>query len=109
MGFVDPNGDRALYVDPGVNDRISVKDVNLDYVSDTKFLHLTSFVGEKTFRTQKEVLKQLLDVKISFDPGALYINKGLKGLESIIQQSENGEWSKAMRSARQIMEDQVSD
>ncbi|WGM89567.1 MAG: carbohydrate kinase family protein [Candidatus Bathyarchaeota archaeon] len=87
MGFVDTNGDRALYVDPGVNDRISVNDVNMDYVSDTKFLHLTSFVGEKTFRTQKEVLTQLLDVKISFDPGALYINKGMNGLKPIIQQS----------------------
>jgi ribokinase len=85
MGFVDPNGDRALYVDPGVNDRISVKDVDMDYVSDTKFLHLTSFVGEKTFRTQKEVLKQLLDVQISFDPGALYIGKGINGLKSIIE------------------------
>ena len=85
MGFVDPDGDRALYVDPGVNDRISVKDVNMDYVSDTKFLHLTSFVGEKTFRTQKEVLKQLLDVRISFDPGALYIGKGINGLKSIIE------------------------
>jgi ribokinase len=85
MGFVDPNGDRALYVDPGVNDRISVKDVNMDYVSDTNFLHLTSFVGEKTFRTQKEVLKQLLDVQISFDPGALYIGKGINGLKSIIE------------------------
>jgi ribokinase len=87
MGFVDPNGDRALYVDSGVNDRINVKDVKMDYVSDTKFLHLTSFVGEKTFRTQKEVLKQLLDVRISFDPGALYINKGINGLKSIIEQS----------------------
>lgn len=85
MGFVDPSGDRALYVDPGVNDRISVKDVNMNYVSDTKFLHLTSFVGEKTFRTQKEVLKQLLDVSISFDPGALYIGKGINGLKSIIE------------------------
>jgi ribokinase len=85
MGFVDPDGDRALYVDPGVNDRISFKDVNMDYVSDTQFLHLTSFVGEKTFRTQKEVLKQLLDVRISFDPGALYIGKGINGLKSIIE------------------------
>ncbi|MEJ2243477.1 MAG: PfkB family carbohydrate kinase [Candidatus Bathyarchaeota archaeon] len=87
MGFVDPNGDRALYVDPGVNDRINVKDVKMDYVSDTEFLHITSFVGEKTIRTQNEVLKQLLDVRISFDPGALYIHKGINGLKSIIEQT----------------------
>jgi ribokinase len=87
MGFVDPNGDRALYVDPGVNDEIELGDINLDYVSDTKFLHLTSFVGEKTFETQKELLKQFSGVKISFDPGALYVNKGLDALKQIIQKS----------------------
>ncbi|MEJ2126173.1 MAG: PfkB family carbohydrate kinase [Candidatus Bathyarchaeota archaeon] len=34
-----------------------------------------------------QVLKQLLDVKISFDPGILYISKGINGLKSIIEQS----------------------
>ena len=35
----------------------------------------------------KKVLKQLLDVKISFDPGALYVSKGINSLKSIIEQS----------------------
>ena len=40
MGFIDQKGDRALYVDPGVNDQVDFKDINLDYVSGTEFLHL---------------------------------------------------------------------
>jgi ribokinase len=87
MGFIDPQGDRALYVDPGVNDQIDFKDINLDYVSGTEFLHLSSFVGEKPFKAQKQLIEQLSSVKISFDPGAIYARKGLETLKPIIRRS----------------------
>jgi ribokinase len=87
MGFIDLKGDRALYVDPGVNDHIEFKDINLDYVSDTRFLHLSSFVGEKAFKAQKQLIEQLSSVKISFDPGAIYARKGLAALKPIIKKS----------------------
>jgi len=87
MGFIDPKGDRALYVDPGVNDQIEFKDINLDHVSDTKFLHLSSFVGEKSFKAQKQLIEQLSSVKISFDPGAIYARKGLAAMKPIIRRS----------------------
>ena len=87
MGFIDPKGDRALYVDPGVNDQIDFKDINLDYSSGTKFLHLSSFVGEKPFKAQKQLIDQLSSVKISFDPGAIYARKGLNAIKPIIKKS----------------------
>ncbi|MHC3129832.1 MAG: carbohydrate kinase family protein [Candidatus Bathyarchaeota archaeon] len=87
MGFIDQNGDRALYVDPGVNDQVDFKDINLDYVSGTEFLHLSSFVGEKPFKAQKKLIEQLSDVKISFDPGAIYARKGLNAIKPIIKKS----------------------
>ena len=87
MGFIDPKGDRALYVDPGVNDQIEFKDINLDYVAGTEFLHLSSFVGEKPFKAQKQLLEQLSSVTISFDPGAIYARKGLNALKPIIEKS----------------------
>lgn len=87
MGFIDKRGDRALYVDPGVNDQIDFNDINLDYVSDTEFLHLSSFVGEKPFKAQKQLIDQLSSVKISFDPGAIYARKGLEALKPIIRKS----------------------
>lgn len=69
MGYVDRKGARALYVNSGVNDAIETRELKWEYVSQTKFLHLTSFVGENSFRTQKKVLGSLpSDVKISFDP-----------------------------------------
>jgi ribokinase len=86
-GYVDGKGERALYVAPGVNDWLEFKEINLDYAADTEFLHLTSFVGEKPFEAQKRLMKQLSDVKISFDPGALYARKGLTSLKPIIKRT----------------------
>jgi ribokinase len=88
IGFVDRKGDRALYIDSGVNEIISLDEVRMDYVSQARFLHLTSFVGDESFQTQKQVLKILPEsVKVSFDPGALYARKGFAKLEPIIKRS----------------------
>ncbi|MBS7608029.1 carbohydrate kinase family protein [Candidatus Bathyarchaeota archaeon] len=85
MGFVDQKGERALYVNPGVNDTIRFEEIDLDYVSKTKFLHLTSFVGEESFESQKKLVESLPErVKVSLDPGELYARKGLQKLKPII-------------------------
>ena len=87
MGFVDEKGDRALYVDPSVNDTIEFNEINMEYAFQTRFLHLTSFVGEKSFQTQKRLVEALPQtVKVSFDPGELYARKGLI-LEPIIKKT----------------------
>ena len=49
---------------------------------------MSSFVGEKSFRAQKKLMSFLPDsVKVSFDPGSLYAQKGLAAIEPIIQNS----------------------
>ncbi|MEM3464734.1 MAG: carbohydrate kinase family protein, partial [Candidatus Bathyarchaeia archaeon] len=88
MGFVDEKGERALYVDPGVNDTIDFEEIDREYAFNTSFLHLTSFVGEKSFQTQKRLVEILPeDVKVSLDPGELYARKGLAALEHIIRRT----------------------
>lgn len=88
MGFVDDKGERALYVDPGVNDTIEFDEINKEYAFDTHFLHLTSFIGEKSFQNQKKLVELLPEnVKVSFDPGELYAIKGLGELEAIIKRT----------------------
>jgi ribokinase len=87
MGFVDEKGNRALYVDPSVNATIEFNEINMEYAFQTCFLHLTSFVGEKSFQTQKRLVEALPQtVKVSFDPGELYARKG-SILESIIEKA----------------------
>jgi ribokinase len=88
MGFVDEKGERALYVDPGVNDTIAFNEIDREYAFNTQFIHLTSFVGEKSFQTQKRLIEILPEkVKVSFDPGELYARKGLDALEPIVRRT----------------------
>ena len=88
MGFVDRKGARALYINSGVNDTITPDEIKTEYISQAKFLHLTSFVGEKSFQTQQKLLETLpKTVKISFDPGSLYAQKGFAVIEPMIRNS----------------------
>jgi ribokinase len=88
VGFVDMDGERALYIDPGVNDNVEPKNVSLAYATNTKLLHLSSFVGEQSFQTQKWVVESISNkVILSFDPGDLYSRRGMAGLGSIIRRT----------------------
>ncbi|MGB8780213.1 MAG: carbohydrate kinase family protein [Candidatus Bathyarchaeia archaeon] len=88
MGFVGKGGERALYIDPGVNDTIRLDQIDSEYASSTRFLHLSSFVGKQSFETQKKIVGQLpKEVRVSFDPGALYAGIGLTKLEPIIDKT----------------------
>jgi ribokinase len=87
MGFVNKKGDRALYVDPGINDTLEFNELNIERAFQTRFLHITSFVGEKSFQTQKQLVESLPNrVKLSFDPGEFYARKGA-ALKSMINRA----------------------
>lgn len=82
--FVDKTGERALYVHPSVNDRLSFEEISLEYVTQTKFLHISS-MDRKPFQAQKKLVNELPDVKISLDPGEMYARKGLEKLKPILR------------------------
>jgi len=84
IGFVDPTGERALYLDPGVNDSLEFSEINLDYVDNVKHIHLTSFAGDKPFEAQKKLVETLSHVMISLDPGMIYAKKGMTELKPLI-------------------------
>jgi len=85
LGFVDENGERALYLDPGVNNSLESHEVNLEYVSGADMLHLTSFAGELPFEAQKKLVEALPEITVTLDPGMIYARKGLTELEPLIE------------------------
>ncbi len=87
VGFVDGRGERTLCVYPGVNDALDFEEVDASYVDGARFLHLTSFVGEKPFEAQKRLLQAVSAVRVSFDPGELYVRKGLGALRPFLKRS----------------------
>lgn len=88
LGFVDKEGQRALYVDPGVNDLIQSSEIDLNYLENSKIIHLTSFVGESV-KAQKYILNELPDnIVVSFDPGRIYAERGINFLKNILKRTD---------------------
>ena len=83
----DDDGERCLYIDPGVNDDIKIDEINPLNIMRCKIMHYTSFVGD-SFKTQIELLEKINDATIlSFDPGMLYAQKGFDELEPILKRT----------------------
>ncbi|MEE8168427.1 MAG: carbohydrate kinase family protein [Candidatus Hydrothermarchaeales archaeon] len=89
LAFIDDKGERAMYAYPGVNDEVRIDDSAVSYAKKARFLHLSSFVGEMSYQTQKQLLEKIADagVSISFAPGMLYAKKGLAEMEQVIESS----------------------
>ena len=87
LGFIDEEGERALYVDAGVNDEITIDEINIEHAINTKIIHFTSFIG-KSLNAQIDLLDYLPDsVILSFDPGMSYAKKGINALRKIIDRT----------------------
>ncbi|MCL2114832.1 MAG: PfkB family carbohydrate kinase [Methanobrevibacter sp.] len=87
LGFINENGERALYVDSGVNDEIAIDEINIDQIKNAKIIHYTSFVGN-SFQTQNNLLEFLPEsIILSFDPGHIYAKKKISSLKKILNRT----------------------
>ena len=88
IGFVDPKGERTLYIAAGANNLLSEKDLDYGYLDRVDILHMSSFVSDAQLKIQKKVVEKLNpETKLSFAPGSLYAKKGLSELEPIIERT----------------------
>jgi ribokinase len=84
----DKRGRRAIYVMPGANSHLNTEDIDLDYLSQAKIFHLSSFVHEAQFELQKRLVAQLPpDVRISFAPGSIYAARGAEQLAPLLKRT----------------------
>jgi len=60
ISMVDTKGDRALLIDPGVNDEITEAEVDVGYVSRFDILHMTSFVCRSSMTSLKAQIRKAL-------------------------------------------------
>lgn len=87
--------DRALRIFPNSNDELDFTNLYAhsrdlsDYLGRSEIVHMTSFVcslGDWPLRVQKKIARLIGErVKISFSPGGLYAERGLKELQPILQ------------------------
>lgn len=81
----DFSGKRSIYVIPGANNRLSLDDIDLPYINEAGFLHISSFADERQFQLLLGIANKIApQVKISFSPGELYASQGLKTLSPIL-------------------------
>jgi len=81
--FVDDSGERTMYVDPGVNDSLQFGDIDSDYLSSAKIVHISSFAGAEAVETIKKIPEIMGDAALSFAPGFLS-HRGVDFLRPLI-------------------------
>jgi ribokinase len=84
-GFVDQKGQRALYLDPGVNSALRFDEINSEYVAGAKYLHLSSFASGVPLRAQIKLADKFPEVAVTLDPGMIYARKGLASLRPLVK------------------------
>ncbi|MFQ6106201.1 MAG: carbohydrate kinase family protein [Thermoplasmata archaeon] len=86
FSFIDPSGERALYINPGANDKLSEVDLDIEFMGSSQVLHMTSFCGEDQFQLQKALLDRLPESRlVSLAPGAIYAER--EDLEPFLQRA----------------------
>jgi ribokinase len=83
--ILDRSQDRSIFNQPNANDTLRVEEIDVELLSQSRLLHMTSFAGELPMRAQKAALEHLPPGgKVSFDPGEMYARRGLKEIEAFI-------------------------
>ncbi len=84
----DPQRDRALVILPNANDLAGVDVPEPDYFCRALWVHITSFVSGGPLEAQARLIARLpAEVRVSFDPGALYVSRGLRELEPLLRRT----------------------
>ncbi len=87
--LVDPSGERTILVAPNTNDELAEGDIPWDFLAQARFIHLTSFVGDRPLAMQTQVAIGLgNEISITLDPGELYARRGWPALVDILDHAE---------------------
>lgn len=82
-------GERSIIIFPNANDTIRIDDIDIDYAESCDIIHFTSFAGDSSFNAQKYLLSKIRpEIKVSFDPGILYAERGIDALLPILRRTD---------------------
>jgi ribokinase len=86
--ILDVSQDRSLFLDTNTNDTLSSEEIDYGYATNARYIHLTSFVGEKPFLAQRALVDSVSPpTQISFDPGEVYTSRGSDCLSPFFEKS----------------------
>lgn len=81
--------DRSLIIIPNANDTLGYDEIPLSViVTKAKWIHLTSFCGDKPFEAQCRFVEEVPpEIRVSFDPGMLYARRGLEEIMPLLRRT----------------------
>ena len=78
--ILGPDRDRIILLLPNANRELTWADLDTDFIRTFRILHLTSILGEGLLLQERLARELFGQVQISFDPGEVYAQRGLKFL-----------------------------
>ena len=82
--ILGPDRDRIILLLPNANRELTWTDLDPDFVRTFRVLHLTSILGEGLALQERLAREVAGQVEISFDPGEVYVQRGLKDLAPLL-------------------------
>jgi ribokinase len=83
-----PNRDRTLLLIPNANQTWNWDDIDLDFIGSFSIMHLTSLPGEGLKLQERLAGEMFGRMRISFDPGEVYVRQGLASLTPLLSRCE---------------------
>ena len=84
---VNPNGERMLYSSKGVSSSFDRSIIPVDYIKESKILHLTSIIADEAIDALgfASSIAHGSNTKTIFDPGMIFAEKGIHALNGILK------------------------
>lgn len=85
----DREGERTILVAPNTNDDLTELDLPWEALAAATYLHLTALVGDGSLAAQRAIARRVPEqVRLSLDPGELYVRREWSALEDIFDHLE---------------------
>lgn len=89
IAIVSKGGERILFAYQGANAKLSLENIDKNYIKSAKYIFLSSIEGEKAIPAMELASQYAKEsgVKVFFDPGYIFVEKGLKSLQGILNKA----------------------
>jgi len=89
IAIVSDSGERILFAYSGANGKLSPENIDRDYIKGAKYIFISSIEGKSVIATMEiaSSYARESEAKVFFDPGYIFVEKGLKGLKGILSKT----------------------
>ena len=89
IAIVSKDGERVLFAYQGANAKLHPGNIDKNYIKSAKYIFLSSIEGEQAIPAMELASRYAREsgVKVFFDPGYIFVEKGLKVLAGILNRA----------------------